>query len=283
MKTHLIILSLLLATLPGFAQVQHDKLPGSTWKVSVNEKELGTLTLTEGGSADLSWTTAQPWSPTETGIEILGTKLRYADKTFSGVNGSGNAILLTFLPAGEMAAKKEDAKPFNDQLIDDVTVLKLSDNMGSRFSIDGRKTAFGKSTSTKWQSSWGSYIKDFERQAKYVFDVSHFGSKGTGNFEVLFLGKNSSGEIYPYAFESRKLTFSGDLKFEFDMFLRSNDSNYQALNIRILSGSKPDSWVAWFREGNTIMGLSAARGSLVDKYERNLGELLTMAKSVPKR
>ncbi len=280
-------------SMPAHSQIQHSRLPGTKWECLVDNRPLGTVTFADAAVVELSWQDASQWKATPNGIEIFGVSLVYAGQTFTGVNASGKTITLIHVPEETStlpAAQTMAASPPADATppeaagtpFEKLQTVKLARGNDHRYSISGQKVSFGKSTNRVWQTSWGSYIKEFERSATYQFKVSHIGSEGTAYFEVLFLGKTAEGGQYPYSFESRKMSVNGDTSFDFDIFLKSTESRYRSLNIRIREGSKPDSWVAWMRDGDTLMGLTAGRGSLVDRYEANPAELIALAREVVK-
>lgn len=293
-----ILLLILFLTSPLSAQaLKHDRLTGTVWDCSLDGKAVGTLTFKEGNVVTPSWQAETEWKPILNGVEIFGVQLVYENQSFAGFSTTGKSVTLTLAAGGPeptpapattmTAASPEPASaapaPTPDVTFEKLPAVKLARGQDHRFTISGQKTAFGRSTNRTWETSWGSYIEEIERSATYQFKVGHFGGEGAGFFEVLFLGKDSNGDPIPYAFDSIRMTVNGDTAFEFDIFHKSTDSMYRALNIRIKEGTKPDSWVAWMRSGDTIMGLAAGRGSLVDYYEARPMELVALAKEVVKK
>lgn len=292
-------LILLLFTSALSAQaLKHDRLTGTVWDCSLDGKAVGTITFKEGNVVTPSWQAETEWKPILNGVEIFGVPLTYENQTFAGFSTTGKTVMLTLAGGGPepipaTAAPMVDTAPETptaspapapapDVTFEKLPTVKLARGQDHRFTISGQKTAFGRSTNRTWETSWGSYIEEIERSATYQFKVGHFGGEGAGFFEVLFLGKDAAGNPIPYAFDSRRMSVNGDTAFEFDIFHKSSDSMYRALNIRIKAGTKPDSWVAWMRTGDTLMGLAAGRGSLVDYYEARPMELVALAKQVVK-
>lgn len=291
MKTLLALIASLFSLAVGSnasAQVNYERLPGSIWDVASGDRILGTLTFKDATTAATSWAGETTWTKSPAGVAIFGVDLVYESASFSGINSSGQVITMVLQSTGAAAsvpmptATPAPASDVSEVRFDKLETVKLARGTDHAYRISGQKTAFGKSTNRTWETSWGSYIEEYERSATYLFKISHFGSQGTGCFEILFLGKTAEGDQYPYAFESRKMSVTGDTSMEFDVFHKSSDSMFRALNIRIKAGSKPDSWVAWMRNGDTLMGLTAGRGGLADRFEGNPAELIALAKQVIK-
>jgi hypothetical protein len=288
MKT-LIALALLFVALSAEGQLNYERLTGSTWEVAVGNRILGTLTFKDAETVTTSWQGETKWSKSANGVQIFGVDLTYIEGTFSGHNPKGEVVAMAYQKGADMTAApvESPASPVSVasaevKRFEQLESVKLARGNDHAFTVSGQKTAFGRSTNLVWETSWGSYIKEFERSATYTFEVSHFGGEATGIFEVLFLAKNTAGDQVPYAFTSRPVRVNGDMKIEIDIFHQSSDSLYRALNIRIQDGTLPDTWVAWVRNGDTLMGLAAGRGSIADRYKGNPSELIALAKKVVK-
>ncbi len=297
--TLLLLLACLIGLTTGLrAQVNYEKLAGTKWQCQVDDQALGTVTFKDASQVDLSWQGVAPWKPAPGGVEIFGVALTYGDGSFIGLNAAGKTISLTHVaepgePAKAMApaaaenptppTAPKESKPSEEVKFETLESVKLARPSDHAFSIQGQKVSFGKSTNRTWDTSWGSYSEDYERNATFRFTVSHFGGEGSGVFEVLFLGKTYEGKQYPYGFESRRLSVNGNESFDFDLFQQASESLYKMLNVKIEGGSKPDTWIAWMRKGETLMGLSAGRGSVVDLYESNPDELIALVKKVVKK
>lgn len=287
MKTLILSAIALFCFVPAQAQMNYERLPGSTWEVAVGNRILGTFTFKDAEKIETSWQGETAWKKTATGISIFGVDLTYIEGTFSGHNQNGEPVAIAYKSGAEMTeaaaptkTPAESAPASAAQRFEQLELVKLARGTDHAFTVSGQKTAFGRSTNLVWETSWGSYIKEFERSATYTFEVSHFGGEATGIFEVLFLAKNTAGDQVPYAFTSRPVRVNGDMKIEIDIFHQSSDSLYRALNIRIQDGTLPDTWVAWVRNGDTLMGLAAGRGSIADRYKGNPSELIALAKKV---
>lgn len=288
MKT-LIALALLFVALSAEGQLNYERLTGSTWEVAVGNRILGTLTFKDAETVTTSWQGETKWSKSASGVQIFDVDLTYIEGTFSGHNPKGEVVAMAYQKGADMTAApvESPATPVSVASaevtrFEQLEIVKLARGNDHAFTVSGQKTAFGRSTNLVWETSWGSYIKEFERSATYTFEVSHFGGEATGIFEVLFLAKNTAGDQVPYAFSSRPVRVNGDMKIEIDIFHQSSDSLYRALNIRIQDGTLPDTWVAWVRNGDTLMALAAGRGSIADRYKGNPSELIALAKKVVK-
>ena len=104
MKTLLIFAIALLTSALNAVDLIHDKLPGTEWACSVDNKPLGTVTFKDAAIVELSWQAPATWQAIPGGVEIFGVALAYGDKAFTGINGGGKPVSLTLVTATPAAA-----------------------------------------------------------------------------------------------------------------------------------------------------------------------------------
>lgn len=168
---------------------------------------------------------------------------------------------LGYNPAEE-AAKNKAAEDKEELLRSSPTIQAVA--------MRAKTGSAGRSTTTSWETSWGSYEKDIDQKRALALSLRNdTDTRGVVYVEVIWLTNGSDGKGQPIGVSSinrqrillgPRETTTGTVTSSFGR----TDSNYEALGIRQVAGSGFAGWVvrAVDPESGKILALQAMRDPL---------------------
>jgi hypothetical protein len=206
-------------------------------------------------------------------VEIWKKDESRARFSFKSGRRSGSGILkmsdlppevqaeLGYKPAEE-AAKKKTAEEKAELLRSSPTIQDVT--------MRAKTGSAGRSTTTSWETSWGSYEKDIDQKRALALSLRNgTETRGVVYVEVIWLTNGADGKGPPVGVSSinrqrillgPRETTTGTVTSSFGR----TDSNYEALGIRQVAGNGFAGWVVRVvdPESGKILALQAMRDPL---------------------
>lgn len=177
------------------------------------------------------------------------------------------ALCALFLTCPLSRAQSEPAGKTDDPPSPTIIDIRGLNRPGA-IKLEAKETGSRKSISHNWETSYGSYDRDFARGKTVTADLTNLSSGAPIEnlaIEVLWFSQRlSDRNIGLFHRETGKVTFNGRVaKYTADMpTLESSVLNYAALRERWVSGAKVYGWAILLRSGETAIAMRASSPTL---------------------
>jgi len=151
-------------------------------------------------------------------------------------------------------------------------------------SLEVHESGTGIGTVSHWETSWGSYDRDYHQTKKLRITVNDVGRQGAGAKVFLyFIGaKEQSHDLFIYNHAALTVNFGGKLQATDEIAAPSlllNEEHYASWNETYRHGASMQGWIAVGRVGERIFGVTASNQSLLATARSDaLTKMMTDAK-----
>ena len=178
------------------------------------------------------------------------------------------SAFLAILSTAVVAAAQAEVPTPTEAPAPPTTIDVSALNRPGAIKLEAKETGSRKAIGHNWESSYGSYDRDFARGKTVTADLTNLSSGAPLKYlaiEVLWFSQRLRDKsIGLFHREVGKVTFNGRVaKYTADMpTLESSVLNYAALRERWVSGAKVYGWAVLLRSGETAVAVRASSPSL---------------------